>query len=95
MELSRASERNTNFTLGKISQVVQSLQDVGAADNVGVYQSGNNQLERYLTRAEADELGLVLDYGESLWTLGFALCEGTTGTIQLVGETTIFFEELT
>lgn len=65
-EITRATARSTNATIQHGNAMCQATGNVGGTDNVGGISAAVVHLERYLTESEADELGLLLDYGESI-----------------------------
>ena len=65
-EITRAATLNTDFVLDSAASVLVPLIDIAGADHVGIAGSPVAKLERHLSKQEAEELGLVLDYGESI-----------------------------
>ena len=65
-EVTRATVHWTDYGLQVIRNVLHAVNDVAMAEFVGGAGEAQANLTRYLTKLEADELGLVLDYGESI-----------------------------
>jgi len=65
-EVTRAIISQTDYGLQVARTIVLSLSDIAAADNVGSCGSPIAELRRWLSKEEANALGLVLDYGESI-----------------------------
>jgi len=65
-EITRAITSQTDFGLQVARTVIHGIQDILAADYVGGVGSPIATLRRWLTKEEANQLGLVLDYGESI-----------------------------
>lgn len=82
-EVTRATTMNTDFVLDSAAAVYLPLQDVAGADYVGAAGSLIAKLERHLSTQEAEELGLVLDYGESIRILQ-ALTQVAAGATEAV-----------
>lgn len=91
-EITRATALSTNYALDTCNGVIQGIQNVGATDLVGGYALGNPVMERYLSKSEADELGLLLDYGESLRAILTITVGACTVVASMFG--LIFYEEV-
>ncbi|MBA7714793.1 hypothetical protein ES703_123825 [subsurface metagenome] len=93
-EVSRANARNTNFILDRAEYQMIHKTDLAVADVVGMAVTGHSLMERHLARAQSDELGLLLDYGESVWALSCAYNTQPDG-IQAVLSGFFEYEEMT
>ncbi len=93
LEITRATEADTNYGLdrGDISGSV--ISDVAAADIVGGVGQTNLQLKRHLSDREADDLGLILDYGESIRCIG-TLTQAGVGATQAQISGFFYYEEV-
>lgn len=56
----------SDYVLDECCQMMSGITDVAHAELVGGGAHGEGVMERHLERKEADELGLLLDYGESI-----------------------------
>lgn len=93
VELTRSVATLTNFGLDTRKALFLPYCDVAAADIVGGTNVIAAQMERYLTPSEADELGLLLDYGESIRLIVVATCvAGANVRSNVQGH--LFYEEV-
>lgn len=79
-EITRATTINTNFGLAVATTVVLPVQNVAGADYIGTAGTGISVIARHLSQKEAEDLGLVLDYGESIRMLQRLYQVGTGAT---------------
>jgi len=93
LEVTRSVAQGTNFLLDKDELMVVPYLDVAQAEIVGGTSSQRTKLERHLTRQEADDLGLLLDYGETIRAFSKGTVVGS-GTLTVNGSCTFFYEEV-
>ena len=65
-EITKATARSTNFTLQHANGICLAVGDLAGADNVGGIGTPVANLHAFFSKEEAKELGLTLDYGESI-----------------------------
>lgn len=90
--ITRAAAVPGNFDLDYASIEAIPLVNVAGTDYVGLGGLFGTNLERYLSREEADDLGLLLDYGESIRCIG-TFTQVAAGVSGAVVSGYFFYEE--